>query len=359
VRRPVVDIVIDNHNYARFLGRAIDSALAQTHPEVRVIVVDDGSTDDSRAVIARYGARVTAVLKPNGGQGSAINAGFAHGAGDVVIFLDSDDELLPQAAARAAAAFAADPSLVVVQYRMEVIDEHGRPTGEIQPGRGAQEPAGDLRAVHVRYPFDLAWGGMSCRAFARRALAEILPMPEPDFVTLADVYLRCLVPLYGPVHSLPHVLARYRRHGANSYARTTTALDLGVVRQNVLYGARVRPHIARHARRRGIERPRGPMLSVADLGHRMVSLKLAPAEHPIASDRVWRLALAGAVAPWRRHDLRWPVKLAFAAWFLVIGLSPRPLARPLAEAFAVPVLRDRIAPLLAALRRPSAVPAAS
>jgi glycosyltransferase involved in cell wall biosynthesis len=356
---PSVDIVIDNYNYGRFLGRAIDSALAQTHPAVRVIVVDDGSTDDSRAVIARYGNRVTAVLKPNGGQGSAVNAGFACGTGDLVIFLDSDDELLPDAAARSAAAFAADPALVVLQFRMAVIDADGRPTGEILPAPGTDEPAGDLRAVHVRYPFDVAWGGMSCRAFARPALAAVLPMPEREFNTLADVYLRCLVPLYGPVGSLPEVLGRYRVHGANSFARSAPALDLGVVRQNVGYAAPVRAHVARHARALGLARPHGPMLSVADLGHRLISLRLEPDRHPLAGDRVWRLALAGLWAPWRRHDLRWPAKLAFAAWFAAMALAPRPLARHLGAVFAVPARRARAGPLTRALRRrPVPAPAA-
>jgi len=71
-----VSIIIDNYNYGRFLGEAIDSALAQTYPHVEVIVVDDGSTDNSREVIAKYGDRIIPVLKENGGQASAFNAGL-------------------------------------------------------------------------------------------------------------------------------------------------------------------------------------------------------------------------------------------------------------------------------------------
>ena len=65
---PVVDVIVNNHNYGRFLRAAIESALAQTHERVNVIVVDDGSTDDSRAIIESFGERIVAVLKPNGGQ---------------------------------------------------------------------------------------------------------------------------------------------------------------------------------------------------------------------------------------------------------------------------------------------------
>jgi hypothetical protein len=176
---------------------------------------------------------------------------------------------------------------------------------------------------------------MSSRGFSRSVLERILPLPEREFTTAADVYLRCLAPLYGPVRSLPQVLARYRVHGANSYARSAARLDLGIVRQNVRYGGRVRRHIADHADRLGLPRPHGPMRSVADLGHRMISLKLEPEHHPIAADRVWRLALAGVLAPWGRRDLRWPIKVALTGWFLAIAVAPQMLAVALAKAFAV------------------------
>ncbi len=82
---PLVEIVVTSHNYARYLPAAIDSALAQDHPRVRVLVVDDGSTDDSPAVIAGYGERVHAILKANGGQASAFNAALAACQGDIVL----------------------------------------------------------------------------------------------------------------------------------------------------------------------------------------------------------------------------------------------------------------------------------
>src|SRR5215217_1250210 len=92
---PFVSVVVNNYNYGRFLGEAIDSALAQTYPRTEVVVVDDGSTDDSCSVIAGYDGRVVPVLKENGGQASAFNAGFAASRGDIVIFLDADDYLFP------------------------------------------------------------------------------------------------------------------------------------------------------------------------------------------------------------------------------------------------------------------------
>src|SRR5256886_12063249 len=93
--RPLVSILINNYNYGRFLREAIDSALRQTYTNTEVIVVDDGSTDDSRPIIAGYGSRIVPVLKENGGQASAFNAGFAVSKGQWICFLDSDDFFAP------------------------------------------------------------------------------------------------------------------------------------------------------------------------------------------------------------------------------------------------------------------------
>src|SRR4051812_2571992 len=87
-----LSIIVSSFNYGRYLPQAIESALAQTH-KCEVIVVDDGSTDDSREIIRGYGDRLRAILKDNGGQASALNAGFAASTGDAIIFLDSDDML--------------------------------------------------------------------------------------------------------------------------------------------------------------------------------------------------------------------------------------------------------------------------
>src|SRR5436853_3004216 len=79
-----VSIIINNYNYGRFLRDAIDSALGQGYPNTEVVVVDDGSSDDSRDIIASYGNRIIPVLKVNGGQASAFNAGFEASGGDVI-----------------------------------------------------------------------------------------------------------------------------------------------------------------------------------------------------------------------------------------------------------------------------------
>ena len=72
---PLVSIIINNYNYGNFLPIAISSALKQTYSNVEVVVVDDGSTDNSREVVAGYGDHIVPILKENGGQASAFNSG--------------------------------------------------------------------------------------------------------------------------------------------------------------------------------------------------------------------------------------------------------------------------------------------
>jgi len=109
--RPVVSIVITCFNEERFLPEAIESALSQIYPFVETIVVDDGSTDGSVKVAARYEPRVTVVRKVNGGLSSARNAGIEAAAGEYVTFLDADDILLPAFASKTVPFLEADPNI--------------------------------------------------------------------------------------------------------------------------------------------------------------------------------------------------------------------------------------------------------
>jgi glycosyltransferase involved in cell wall biosynthesis len=137
---PLVSILINNYNYGRYLGDAIESALNQTYRHAEVIVVDDGSTDDSRDVIASFGSRVISVLKANGGQGSAFNAGFAASRGNIICFLDSDDWFLSEKTAEVVAAFAHGE----YGWFFHLLSTNGN--GGAPPDPGFQPGAWDYRA---------------------------------------------------------------------------------------------------------------------------------------------------------------------------------------------------------------------
>jgi len=92
---PMISVVIPAFNAARFIRRTIDSVLAQTYRDFELIVVDDGSTDNTGQVVQSYGAKVRYVVQKNAGDGPARNAGVAAAKGDWIAFLDHDDEWLP------------------------------------------------------------------------------------------------------------------------------------------------------------------------------------------------------------------------------------------------------------------------
>src|SRR5262249_3765636 len=131
-RLPLASIIVNNYNYGPFLRHSIDSALAQTYPNKEVIVVDDGSTDEPRENIASYGKQIIAVVKDNGGQASAFNAGFAVSRGESVLFLDSDDLLLPSTLEKTVPLLE-DSDVVKVHWPLWVIDHHGDRRGEVFP----------------------------------------------------------------------------------------------------------------------------------------------------------------------------------------------------------------------------------
>lgn len=93
---PMVSIIIPCFNYARFLSEAIDSALGQTYEECEVIVVDDGSTDNSAEVAQKYGKSIRYLYQENQGHSAARNTGIRMARGEFVVFLDADDVLQPR-----------------------------------------------------------------------------------------------------------------------------------------------------------------------------------------------------------------------------------------------------------------------
>jgi glycosyltransferase involved in cell wall biosynthesis len=326
----MVSVVITNFNYAEFVGDAIESALAQRGAETEVVVVDDGSTDGSRALVQGYEGRVTAVLKQNGGQASAFNAGFRASRGDIIIFLDADDVLLPRTAERVSQMFAHRPETAKVHYRLEVVDAEGRPTGAFVPPLTRTLPDGDIRERLLRAPDDIPYPPTSGNAFAAAALRRLLPMPEAPYTRLADVYLVALASLLGPVARLDDLGGRYRFHTRNLHYGA--GCDLERIRATVRATSATHEHLTRVAASLGIADGRDfRFASVTDLAQRLVSRRLEPAAHPIASDRPAALAARGVATALTRSTMPFRRRLTYAAWFTATALAPRRVAHELAE----------------------------
>jgi glycosyltransferase involved in cell wall biosynthesis len=109
-----VTVMIGAYNAGRYLAEAIDSVLAQTHPVAQLVVVDDGSTDDTGAIAESYGPPVLAIRQENGGMAASRNRAIREAAGDFFAFLDADDRFRPDKLERQLAVFRNDPQLDVV-----------------------------------------------------------------------------------------------------------------------------------------------------------------------------------------------------------------------------------------------------
>ena len=137
MQKGLVSVVIPNYNYARFLPEAIDSVLAQTYGQIEIIVVDDGSTDDSREILDGYGDRVTVIFQQNAGVSAARNNGVSRSRGEYLAFLDADDAWLPAKIERQIAAFRGDEEIGLVHVGMVEIDGSGNSLSERTDGREA------------------------------------------------------------------------------------------------------------------------------------------------------------------------------------------------------------------------------
>ncbi len=209
-------VLITNFNYGRFLGYAVDSALAQTWPDVQVVVVDDGSTDESRALLDTYGDAIQTIYKENGGQASCVNAAMPLLTGDAVILLDSDDMLDPTAIEKTIGFFA-DPNVVKVHWPMATVDCNGYPTGQI---RWQKLPSGSVRKHALRVgPASHMTPACSANFWRRNFLDALLPLPGDSLRNLVDSVLFTFAPFFGEFRVWDEPLSFYRVHGANISTR--------------------------------------------------------------------------------------------------------------------------------------------
>jgi glycosyltransferase involved in cell wall biosynthesis len=251
VNLPLVSVIVINYNYGRFLPAAIDSVLRQTYPRIEIIIVENGSVDDSAEILRGIVARVPAVkavyLEPNRGQSGAALAGLAEARGAYVVFLDADDLLLPHCVAthiyvhlslREHVGFTCGDMLQLVGDQIVLGTEEGfNRTMQTRKGirRGRVRPFRPLVAdawpdaeldetLLERLRFitpgpDWVWSPTSANCFRRDALDLFSDKPElPSLITGTDLYLcLCVNAVSGSV-LVDEALAVYRIHGRNQFS---------------------------------------------------------------------------------------------------------------------------------------------
>jgi glycosyltransferase involved in cell wall biosynthesis len=361
---PSVSIIINNYNYGIFLPAAIDSALSQTYPHVEVIVVDDGSTDSSRKIIAGYSPRIISVLKENGGQASSFNQGFAIAQGEIILFLDSDDVLQPDIVTEVVSAFQARADAVKVQFHLQVIDADNQVKDEIHPPLNYNLPS-NLPA-HILDFYNYTWPPTSGNAFRASMLRQILPMPTATYRIAADAYLNLVGVLYGAVVPLHRVGGWYRVHGQNGFYFKNHQVNLAQLQKLVTMTIEIQ------AKQRELLKTIHNLDVKAvgrwDLGtlkNKTILLKLSPQTYPSVDslsehlpDSLLQLCGQGCIAA-LRGAIGWRARVLHLVWFSLIPFVSQDRAIILTNFLLYPEFRQQMLnqrltghPLLQKMRLP-------
>jgi glycosyltransferase involved in cell wall biosynthesis len=243
---PLVSVIIPCFDQAHFLGDAIDSALAQSYPRIEIVVVDDGSRDNSYEVAARKPG-VRRLRQANGGVASARNLGLAEASAAFVVFLDADDRLLPDALRVGMDALLRRPQIAFVAGMCRDIDVDG------QPADGRRQPL-VTQDHYLKLLLDCyIWSGSSL-VYRRSALDAVGAFNE-SLAAGDDYELYLKLTRRYPVYCHDTVVTDYRRHGSNTTRDASVVLGSQL---EVLKGQRsqLRDRRERSACRTGMQHTR-------------------------------------------------------------------------------------------------------
>jgi glycosyltransferase involved in cell wall biosynthesis len=311
-QRPLVSIAIPCYNYARYVGEAIASALAQTYDDCEVVVVNDGSTDDSLRVIRRFSDRVTVIDQPNQGLSEAYNACLRASHGSIVLFLDADDLLEPDVVARAVECWS--PTCVKVQYDLKIVDAEGHDLGrrfcQFPPGYDARRVRDDFRRTGT-----YRWPVTTGNAYARWFVDAVFPMRDH----MPDGLLNTLAPLYGDVITLREPLGSYRIHQTNTWSNTGS--DERRLPDRIHRRRREVAALRERARDLGIDLPLGDVLDheIAFVNYRLQAWRLGIPYDQKERDAPARLLKAGLRLT---GDYPPPLALTQTLWLCALFAAP-------------------------------------
>ena len=216
---PFVTVLIDTYNHHLFIEEAIHSVLQQDFPasETEILVVDDGSTDNTSEIVRKFAPRVRLLSKLNGGQASAFNTGIPEARGEIVAFLDGDDWWAPGKLTAVTKAFAANAGVGLVGHGITEVYMDGRQRTEVprEVSRFRIESSQDAGKFRMRRGFL----GTSRMSYRKEILSRIGPVPEAMRFE-ADEYLFTLAGFFADVMILREPLTFYRVHSGNLFQLT-------------------------------------------------------------------------------------------------------------------------------------------
>lgn len=247
MKAPYFTVLIDAYNYGRYVEEAVSSALAQDFPvaEREILVVDDGSTDDTAARLRKFGNAIRYMYKANGGQASAFNYGLANARGEIVALLDADDVWLPQKLARLREVFDQNPQAGMAYHRLYWWDDANETAADpyFIPVSGRVP---ENRSALLQYPI----ASTSCLAFRRTELMRLLPVPE-TLRSQADAFLTALVIFIAPIVAVADYLGKYRLHATNLFQTAAAKPSTSQIEHRMAMRAALLAEIQKWLRRNG------------------------------------------------------------------------------------------------------------
>jgi glycosyltransferase involved in cell wall biosynthesis len=218
--KPLVSVIITTYNYGCFIDEAIRSVLNQDFPkeQIEIIVVDDGSTDDTKERIKKYEGKIKYIYQENKGQAGAFNTGFAVAKGEIICLLDADDWWLPKKIKVVVEKFSQNKEIGMVQHFMQEVDIAGNPI------KNDFEPRKEYYDLNDFLYGNVSFTGTSGLSFRKKYLEKILPVPEELFYC-ADEYLYSNIIFYSKVYSINKILGYKKIHGKNWYAGTISNIN--------------------------------------------------------------------------------------------------------------------------------------
>jgi glycosyltransferase involved in cell wall biosynthesis len=216
---PLVTALICNYNYGRYLSDAIESALNQTWENMEIIVVDDGSTDDSREILKKYEGRIRIILKENGGQASAFNAGIAEARGDIICFLDSDDFWYPEKVALIVDKYKEAPWGLICNDLYEVNEKGIKiSNNNYSQTNDVSLQSGNVFEYILEHGFNWVFSPTSGLSVTIEVAKKIFPLPEKEWRICADGPVAYGAMCHAPVGVISEPLGDYRLHDSNLFA---------------------------------------------------------------------------------------------------------------------------------------------
>lgn len=231
---PRVSILLPVYNCERYVRLAVESLLAQTFADFELIVIDDGSTDRSKAILeslATRDARIRLVSRPNTGLTVALNEALALATAPLIARMDGDDVSMPERLAKQVAFMNANPDVVLLGAQIETIDPYGVPL---------EAPMFPLDHASLERELLTANGWVICHpvAMMRRSAIDRVGGYHAEFNIVEDLELWLRLAEVGRIANVPERLLQYRQH-LTSIVKTRFDAQLGL-RENVIRQAYAR-----------------------------------------------------------------------------------------------------------------------